>query len=620
MNELVKKIEEANEAYYNGESTMTDAEFDALLDRLREIDPNHSLLKKVGAKITNSVWPKVEHKIPMGSQIKVNTKEELEKWMASIDESVLFFSEKMDGISIELIYDDGILVQAITRGDGFIGEDITPNVKMMDVPQTIKQKGRLAVRGEIILPLSVWAEHFPNDKNSRNTGAGIARRKHNNSDCSLLSVYAFDILDLRNVFKFDTKWEKFSLLLDLGFKTPKFLVTDSPEIIMDSYRNTFRELVDYEIDGIIFAVNNLEKAEKLGFVDNRPKSERAYKFESKTATSKLLEVTWQVGRTGVITPVAEIEPVDVGGITVSRVTIDNYDQVKVLGLKLGSSLTIKRANDVIPDIVTSTGGDKDIELPKSCPACSADTTFDGVKLWCTNDNCPAVIIKRLEHFLDVIDVKGMGEKILVGLVDLGIVKHIPDLYDITPDDIAKIQGQGVKLGKKVVDQIQSRRSLDVVTFFKALGIKGVSRTFTEVIVEEVKPKSIDDLRSLTEDSLIKINRIGDHVAHCFVNGLIDNKELIDTLMQKVEVIFEQPAVQVAIDGPLTGKSFCFTGFRSKELEEIIVHKGGTILSGVSKKLTHLVCKDPDSASSKVKKAKDLGVKVISVEELKDLTK
>lgn len=609
--EYLEVLTAADEAYYNSEEIiLSDKEYDALRDEFEAAYPDHKYFKTVGS--LNPAFEKVEHKIPMGSQSKVNSKEELEDWEKSILKKIkkdkFLVSEKIDGFSLSLNYEKGKLVQGITRGDGTTGEDVTRNVqKIKGVPLELKEKITATFRGEAVLFLKDFKEKYSDKANPRNTATGIIRRLDGEGSENL-NFLCYDILmDLDESEKFD-KIEK------LGFKTPKYFICEDLKAInkvWQDYENKKRDEAEYEIDGLVVAVNKKTNQDILGIINQRPRFSRAYKFSSQSGTSYVRKVNWFVGRTGRITPVAEVDPVKIAGVIISNVTLHNLSEIKKLGVGIDSKVSIKRAGDVIPKIELTMEKGSPIKIPSHCPSCQQKTEVQEIFLWCKNLDCPEQRFEFVLHWVKSLDIKGFGQELVRQLFDKGLLKAPSDFYELKLEDISTLEGRGDKSAKKVLDALNAKKKISLPLLLKGLGFEGISEKTVELI-QETYP-TLKDMKAADIKELEKIKGVGSITAKSFIKGLKDYSKEIDRLLKKLEL--EGPMNKTS---ELAGKSFCFTGVRDKNMEKIIKEKGGEIASGVSKNLTYLVADDPDGTSSKIKKAKDLDIKIITLEDLKTI--
>lgn len=621
--EYVQILEQADDAYYNkgeNEDVLSDAAYDALKDEFLERFPSHAYAKKIGSSTKEtSTLPKVRHEIPMGSQSKVNTLEELKDWVKKTEEKVgavsFFVSEKLDGFSLALKYEKSFK-QAISRGDGIEGEDLTANAKKIeDVPKEISSKEKVLVRGETILKKSVYSAHFLDKANPRNAAAGTIRRL-DGERCEHLSYLAYDVIVDGKELK--TEEEKFKLLEKFGFETPKYKLCKTIEEIEAFYQEYVqkkRDKSDFEMDGLVVTVNEVKKQDILGVINNRPRFSRAYKFTAQSGITVLREVAWQVGRTGRITPVAKTDPVKVAGVTITSVTLHNLSEIERLGLKVGQTVEVLRAGDVIPKIVSVIDAKGTaIKVPKNCPVCHQPTTSGEIFLTCENPSCEAKLHHGLVHWVKSLDIKGFGQELVDRLQEEGLVETPADFYTLTAEQVAALERMGEKSATKVLKELHSKKELTLPLFIKALGIAQVSEKTVELVLPT--HPTLDDLFKAKKEDLASIHGIGEITAELLLEGLKERKEVIKELLKHLTL----KAPKVIVGGKLQGQSFCFTGVRDKNLEVAIVEAGGKIASGVSANLTYLVAKDPEENSSKLKKARDLKVSIISLEKAKEIIK
>jgi DNA ligase (NAD+) len=618
--ELEKLLTEASSAYYNGDAQMSDAEFDDLVDELRQLAPKSKVLKKIGAPAKASGFVETRHERPMGSLLKVNTLEDVTAWFLKYTSGAVFWSEKLDGFSLSLTYKEGKLLQAVTRGDGITGEDILVNVlKMHGIPKRIDFEGIAYVRCEAMLLIDDWKTHFPTKANPRNAAAGTARR-HDGVGSEHLTVFAHDVISPD--FDFVTEKEKYIWLQTFGFLCPDFGLVSSVDEMMTvhkRYEDGHRSTLPYEIDGLVERENDVAKSLELGETDGRPKGQRAHKFKALSGFTTLESVTWQVGRTGLVWPVAELKPVNVGGVTISRCSLDNVLQMRDKGLEIGCDVEIIRSNDVIPKLLRKTKpGIAAIDYPTVCPCCKTplDERRDDAGtvnfLVCPNSiSCADQAQYTVYHYLKSLNVKQFGDVLVQKLYESGLVKTAPDLYKLDVDAVAALPSVGEKVAAKSLAELEKRsQNVPVPLFVKALGFELFGEGFSKKALEHFG--SFDKMRQGTVADFLAVEGIGQSVAEAAVQGFAAKEAAITELLKHVTL--EAP-VQAPTDGPLSGKSFCFTGYRDAAAESLIITKGGKIATGVSKKVTYLVCKDKSSGSSKNEKAKALGVVILSPDEL-----
>ncbi len=614
QDEVLTNLNALDVAYYNGTPMVPDSTYDAIRNYANMRFPE--LKQKVGKKETKdelSLWPKAALRIPMGSLEKEKDNKDLLKWYNKYTSGSVVSTHKVDGLSVELAFTDGVFVRGVTRGDGVEGDDITPNVLKMKFPKTIPTKGHVEIRAEIVLLKDDFHKHFEplGYRNPRNTSAGTARKPGGKTEH--LTCVAFDIIS--DELDFKTKIEKFKLLNKLGFMVPNPLQFNdfaSVEKVIN-YNSLNRKLIPYEIDGMVFEENDLAKAEEQGVTDNKPRAARAFKFENETVESTLQSVVWQVGKTGSITPVGQITPADIQGVTISRVMLNNLSHINELGLELGSKFVLMRANDVIPKVkstLTKTGNK--IVPPSKCPSCgSLLNAQDPKHITCENhEECPAQTAYRIVAFLKVLDVRGMGDKIIEKLLDASLIRDAADLYTLDIDKASEIEGMSKSvLQKSYRELVQKSAKVTLPKFIKSISMKNIGESATEKVM--VLYPTIHDLFNIKSEDIKKIEGIGDSIATDFVIGINSKKEFILKLLKYVTITKQA-------EGPFTDQVFVFTGFRDSLLEEKIRNLGGNIGASVSKTTTHLVCASTTSLSTKAEKARKDGKIILSKKELEEM--
>ena len=616
--ELEESIEYHSDLYYNSEPEISDADFDALVDELRKLHPQSPILKKVGAK-SISVWPKVAHEQHMGSLLKCNEHAEVVDWHLKSSEGHPDFcwSEKLDGSSISLTYVNGEFTQAVTRGDGITGDDITPNVLKMQglVKQLIgSPSGTLFVRAEIIMPKKTFDEKYSEKAaNPRNAAAGIARRL-DGEGCTDLHVVAFNV----EGGDFRSQSLKFQWLRQKGFKVPNggYCTTDEFVSLVDDYIKSDREACAYEIDGLVLWVESIEQQERLGIVSGRPRAARAYKFPPIEKTTKLLRVEWNTGRTGIIAPTGIVAPINIGGVVISRVTLNNCSEIERLGVQIGSEVVLRRANDVIPQLASAKAGDQDIGIPITCPTCGSPTERQSVHVVCTNkESCSAQAAQYIQFFLRVLDVKGFGPAIIENFIAAGIRSPI-ELFNLTESDLSEMCGSD-KMGKKLFKEFGQKASngLTIPMFMEILGITGVGEHVGKLAMG-AGFDTVEKLQAMTYEQLLSIQGIGPDLARKTIDGIRERHELIAGLLKFISI--EEPKVIQATGTKCNGWLVCFTGFRDGDMEQEIYKQGGKVAASMNKQVTHLIAKDASGSSSKLQKARERGVKVLSKAEFEGL--
>lgn len=628
---LVEQLTEACDAYYNSDPLMSDAEYDALYDQLYELDPTNSFFKQVGAKPKDSKWKKAKHGIPMGSLNKVQTPAEMCDWLQDLvrktpklqkDSNRFVVSEKLDGISISLKYENGKLVQAVTRGNGSEGEDITRNVKLMQGVCAQARDYTGYVRGEIILTKTAHQGHLSEYKNLRNAASGIAKRESDSSSCKHLTVIAYQMIS--NSTNFPNKVTEFRVLEKLGFKTPNWKTGQTINLVLDTYTeyvDGVRKDLDYDIDGLVVECNDPEVMEELGVHGGRPKGAVAFKFPHDVGSAFLLPgkdgVAHQVGPTGRITPVAYFTPLSLAGATVSRASLSNYDEVKRLGLRYGSEVQVSRRNDVIPKVEKVISGDgPEVEAPATCPSCDTPTEKDGAYVLCPNTaTCPAQQVGAVKRWVTKLDIKELGDSVIRAALESDLIKDIADLYVVTDKQWGALTMDGRRVGdstgRKITMNLAMKAEIPLGDLVGSLGIPLCGQTVCNALVD-AGYDTLDKMEDATVRELADLSGMGGAKAKAFVDGFRRRYALIQRLLNN-GVSIKKKAV-----GKFTGMSFCFTGIRDKSLEARIKDEGGTIKGSVGKSLTYLVAKDPSSTSGKAKKARDNGVSVIGLDDLEKM--
>ncbi len=634
VDELVALLKKYKDAYYNKQALVSDAAYDVLEDELRDLDPDNEIFQTVGSPAPESAvggavtqWEKARHAIPMGSLNKAVNEGEFRQWIALCEKlgvenklppisKNLLVTEKLDGLSLAVNYEKGKLVSAITRGDGHIGERITPNAKRMQgVPKKLPEPLDVSIRGEIILKLSDMKRGFPGyDSPPRNKAAGTSKR-YDGEGCEFLTVMFYDIeFSSGGDVEHKTEEEKFKRLESLGLIVPTFCVTDLDGVlkIQKDYATKKRAALDYEIDGLVIRANDVRSENLLGELGGRPRGAVAYKFASMAKISTVLAIEWDTGPTGRVTPIATVAPVELVGAVVQSVVLHNVSNVERLDIAVGDEVLVSRRNDVIPhleEVVVKHG--KRAPTPTTCAVCKESLTRRGEYLVCTNLECRALVEGRIQRWVGVQDIHEWGEKLIAQLVDAKLVHEPSDLYKLEVKDIAKLERRGEVIGKKVLDNLRAKLPLSLPMFLASLGIDEFALETAKLIVssgfdtlEKVEAASVEDLS--------KLKGMGPTRAQSVVNGLVARREEIKRLLA-VGVVPVAPSA----GGGLSGKTFCFTGalpLPRKEYEDMVEKHGGSVLSGVTKELNYLVMSDPNSGSSKAEKARKYGTKCIDADE------
>lgn len=633
MIQLLKQLVQANEAYRNGDSIMSDAAYDAASDKLADLvasgpanNPDviaaRNFLASIGATPSSgSGWAKVTHSQAMTSLEKAQTQADFIAWADSLPQgSCKIWSEKLDGFSLKLGYSNGVLNLAATRGDGDAGEDITRNALKMKGVVTHINGFTGEVRGEVVLRKTDFQKHFPNGKNPRNVAAGVAKR-HDGVGCEHLTFIAYQFLRVGGM-QVARKEQEFALLQKLGFAVPNYGVGGNAEIIRvrDQYD---RDSLDYLIDGLVVEADDLSVAAQLGFRNHRPAASIAYKFEHETAISRLVDLIWQVGKSGRVTPVAVFDTVELAGASISRASLHNISNIKTMAtphgrsnFAVGDQIIVSRRNDVIPYVedLLLLGGGPELPIPDRCPECGTPLVRDGEYIVCRGEDCPAQVVGMISRWVKKINVLGLGDAVISALVDAGKINDPADLYTMQAADIESVMVGGSRLGQTaytIVQELHSKKDIPLYMIVGSLGIPLCSRSVCRTI-EEAGFDSLSKMRLASVASISKIPKMGDTKALSFLTGLKARNSLIDKLLSN------GIRIKVAAVGSLTGVSVCFTGVRDPSLEVAIEAAGGAVKGSVGKGLTYLVAKDPTASSGKLDKARQQGTAVVSLAEMRKL--
>lgn len=622
ISELVRRLEEAAFAYYNGEQPiMTDAEYDALLAKLEEVDPGNDFLRMVGAAVS-SKRRKKKHDRPMGSLDKIKELSKLLSWAQATDEVVI--TPKLDGLALSLTYDNGKLVKAVTRGDGETGQDVLDSARRLpNIPVSVPvSMGRVEVRGEVCQPIEVFKklrEQGDPGKNPRNVAAGSFCGSDTNEVVRKgLEFVGYDLFG--GSHDFTDEGLKLLRLAELGFVTPevKRMFVKDIQSEFKSYANLVylgRDTARYQTDGMVISFASIADQKKVGYHNANPKFKVAWKFPAECKETEVLDITWQVGRTGVVVPVLELNPVELDGTTVSRVTGHNARFLKMNGIAKGVKVFVEKAGDIIPHVARVEKPSDVVATARECPVCHSGLLDDGVNKLCANSGCLARLEESVLHWLKTVGVLGVGPAAVSALCKGGLVKNLADLYYLKPQDVAKFVS-GSKSPQQIVDAILSVHSLPLAVFLDGLGITGLGTTNSKLLAS--KYQTIDAVMDVVEnipDELMKIPGFGTLTVDAIAQGMPRMKGVIDSLKRCIDII------QPKTGGKLDGKSFCITGALSrprKEIEADIEAAGGMVKSSVGKRLDFLVQADPGSQSSKSVKAQKLGIPIIGEAELNSL--
>lgn len=616
----------AKNAYYTtGKPIMDDQTYDILEDILKQKNPHHRIFKKVGNTNFDTGFPKKKHSLPMGSQNKVTNYADLVhyfKLKKTNNNTHFVVQPKIDGISLEIEYKNGVLIDAITRGDGFTGDVITQNVvRMQNLVMTLPKDFTGAIRCEIVVTYndfkklnSASAETKTDYSNPRNAVSGISQRLDGKFSefCSLFAV------DIKNNDLL-TETKKIEFLKHLGFTPVETHLCQNFEQIESIYQEFLlknRQNYPFEIDGLVVKINDLNFQHQLGSHNNRPKGQVAYKFPAASNQTQIKAISWQVGPMGAITPVAKVEPIELSGAVITFASLGNYKLVKQKNINLNDIVKISRRGDVIPHIekvITKTTPGH-APIPANCPSCNQKLTVEDKFLRCSNtQNCLAQILGTIRLFCDVLEIKGISDKTIEKLYQAKKIRLPGDLYNLTVSDFVGIEGLGEKSGSNIVSQIQAKKELTLVQIFDAASVPN----FSQARIKQLVKAGFDTPQKIINLTVSEIETLPGFkftLAQKIIDGLAVRKKVIESILSHVNL--KTPNSKT--NQKLFGLSFCITGSLSqprKKIEEIIEQNGGNITSSISQNTSYLLTNESESHSSKFLSAKKFGTKIITESEL-----
>ncbi|MDP4009416.1 MAG: NAD-dependent DNA ligase LigA [Candidatus Shapirobacteria bacterium] len=635
--EMGELLVEAKKAYYiTSKPIMDDHTYDTLEEILRQKSPYHRLFSKVGNQNFDTGFNKKKHTMPMGSQNKVNIYTDLihyfelkQKAAGDIDMNSISYvvQPKCDGISLEIEYKNGQLVDAITRGDGEIGDVITQNVvKMKNFVPEIKDDFTGSVRCEIVMTF----ENFKkiNDlqniySNPRNAASGISQRLDSKYSeyCSLYAVdiYSYNVRAIHES-PFSSEIQKIEYLKKHNFVTVDTLCCpkiNEVEPIYQKYLTEDRRAYPFEIDGLVIKINDLDLQRKLGFHNNRPKGQVAYKFPSKTNQTRILSVNWQVGPMGTITPVAQVEPIEISGAVITFASLANYQLIKDKNINVGDVVEVSRRGDVIPHIdkVITKVNEGHFLAPTLCPSCDTKLILEDKFLRCPNiSSCPAQIFGSLKLFCDALDIKGISDKTIEKLYQASRVRLPGDFYKLKISDFEDLAGLGTKSGTNIVKQIQDKKTLNLKQVLGAAIIPNFSNARIQQIIN-AGFDTPDKILNITTDQLENLPGVKQTLAQKIYQGIQSRKNFIESILAQVSI------KKISQSQKLANQTFVITGSLDHPREEIINEiesLGGKVVSTVSQNTSYLITNETNSNSSKFVTAQKLGTKIINEAEFYDL--
>jgi DNA ligase (NAD+) len=623
LDSLAADILRHKSLYYAGQPAISDAEFDLLEDQLRKLDPDHPALTAVGGSVSTTV-KKVKHSVPMLSLEKTYNTSDLFKWVGA--ESVVG-SLKIDGLSLSLLYEQGRLILAKTRGNGREGEDVTDKIKwVQSALNRIPYAGALEIRGELCCSESRFIQvcddmvrrNLDRPSSPRNIVAGVLGRKNHFDLSQYFDFYAFDVLGYPGL---EFEIQKSELLMHWGFLNPEMKLLFSVHHVEKYLSEVRLKIEEGEIgcDGAVFTLNRLSLHSELGETSHHPRYKLSFKWQGQTATSPIQNIAWSTSRLGIVTPVALIRPVDLSGATISNVTLHNASHVRAYNLKSGDLIELVRSGEVIPKflrVVESQVGQ--CSIPECCPSCGATLLVDEVKIRCPNMAlCPAQQSGAILNWIVATNIEDFAEKRLQSMIEIGLVRSIPDLYRLTREKLLTLPGTKEKLAEKILTNIAKSVVLPLPVFLNGLGIEGIGLTTWEKIGEHFA--SLEAVCLANEDELMAVDGIALKTSQQIVNGLNNRKALISELLSVgVGVLKTETRSERLV---FSGMSIVITGVLSqprKDIEKLVKSAGGNIGSSVSKATAFVVSNDTDSNSSKMQKAKELGIPIRTEAELMTL--
>lgn len=663
LERIQKRIEKLREEirkhdyyyYVLNQPIISDVEYDRLFRELQELEERYpqfvtpdSPTQRVGAPPAEEFRP-VRHAVPMLSLQNCFSEEDFLDWDRRVrrllggEKPVYVCEPKLDGLSVELVYEDGVFTVGSTRGDGYVGEDVTRNLRTIrqlplkllpaggTVPRLIEVRGEVYMEKEAFRKLNEERAQSgePLFANPRNAAAGSLRQLDPGVTAGRpLKLFCYALGRVEGI-AIRSQQELLATLSKLGFPVnPMWRRCETPEEAVDFYHELLekREELPYEADGCVVKVNDFAQREILGEVSRAPRWAIAFKFPAEEATTRVLDIVVQVGRTGALTPVALLSPVEVSGVTVSRATLHNEDEVRRKDVRIGDWVVVRRAGEVIPEVVKSiperrTGEETEFRMPERCPVCGGPVVrLPGeVMHRCENLSCPARIKESIRHFASrrAADIEGLGEKLVDQLVDKGLVRRISDLYHLTKEQLASLERMGDKSAQNLLEQLERSKGMSLARLIYALGIRYVGEHVAEVLAERFD--SIEALASADYEDLVEIPEIGPRIAQSIVDFFSseDNRRLIEELRA---VGIDPKAPKVEREKPLSGKTFVFTGKLSsltrEESRRLVEELGGKVASSVSRRVDYVVV--GEAPGSKLDRARALGIRTLTEEEFRGL--
>lgn len=638
MKELVAQLNQAAKVYYQGEDEiMTNFEYDALYDELLSLEAKIGIVLSGSPTVqvgyeTLSELPKEAHIAPMLSLGKTKEREELVEWLGDYEG---LLSLKLDGLSVILTYEHGILVKALTRGNGEIGEVITNNAKTFkNIPAKISYKGTLVIRGEALIKYSdfqklndSFSDIHEKYKNPRNLCSGTVRQL-NNEITSKRNVfyYVYNLIQSDPDISFSQKEEELLWLKEQGFDMVPFKKVTNQTIVsaVDSFSNEISNGFDLPSDGLVLTYNDISYSQSLGRTAKFPRDSIAFKWQDELAETTLTSIEWSASRTGLINPVAIFEPVELEGTTVSRASVHNVSILKDLKLGIGDRITVYKANMIIPQIQENLTQSNHLDIPALCPVCQQKTEIineNGSEfLFCPNQKCYAKKIKSFTHFVsrDALNIDGFSEATLEKFIMHGWLQKLTDIFYLSDhkEEIEAMDGFGEKSYSNLIQAIEQAKNISLERVIYSLGIKGIGLSMAKLICKKY-PYTITEFNTLSVDDLLCIDGIGEKLAESFVEyfSIPENQDLLKELNSILQIALPKANTNSTLENMnfvITGKLIHFSN--RNDCKEKIESLGGKVSASVSKNTSYLINNDFTSNSSKNKKAKELGVPIITEEE------
>ncbi len=654
--ELRKQLEYYANLYYDEDKpAISDFEYDMMMNELKNLEKQfpdlvskESLTQKVGGHVKEG-FEKVEHEVPLQSLQDIFSFEELEEFKQRVEKAEQEYNiktkfvveTKIDGLSCSIEYKNGILVKGATRGNGLIGEDVTNNLKTIKhIPQKLSENINVTVRGEVFIGKKEFDQmneqreilEQPLFANARNAAAGSLRQLDSKITSSRpLDIYIFNVQKIEGK-EFNSHFEELEYLEKIGFNVnPVRILCSNIEECIEAIKKIgeTREELSFGIDGAVIKVDNLILREKMGTTYKVPKWAIAYKYPPEKKETKLLDIVCQVGRTGAITPVAILEPVKVAGSTISKTTLHNEDFIKEKDLKIGDTVVIQKQGDVIPEVVDvlkekRDGTEKEFTMPKVCPICGAEAVREEgeAAIRCIGIECPAKLLRNIVHFVsrEAMDITGLGYKVVEQLIENKLIENIADIYTLKLEDIASLKKNGTKFASNLISAINESKTRDLFRLINALGIRNVGIKAAKVLAKRYK--TIENIQNATIEELSMIEDVGEITAKS-IYEFFNQEQTIDLLNKLKKADINMQAFEDENeDNRFEGKTFVLTGslekYSREEAQDIIEKFGGKTSSSVSKKTAYVLA--GEDAGSKLTKAQNLGVEIITQEQFEEMIK